>query len=171
MVPPCNCGRISLLCIFRSLNSSGMLRLMGTSMGLKSVSRACAECQRPVGQTARGAVVELVSAYAVGGIIVGEASGCPVIFAQSVLGAYPEVALQVFLDARYVEAGGAGHGCHPSRFGMVAHQRCLRYLSRECRTCLCTRPWGRIRSGVCRLSGPLPRCPLCPSPGFRCRYA
>ena len=81
-----------------------------------------AECQRPVGQTARGAVVELVSAYAVGGIIVGEASGCPVIFAQSVLGAYPEVALQVFLDVRYVEAGGAGHGCHPSRFGMVAHQ-------------------------------------------------
>ena len=38
------------------------------------------------------------------------------------MGAYPEVALQVFLDARYVEAGGAGHGCHPARFGMVAHQ-------------------------------------------------
>ena len=81
-----------------------------------------AEDERAVGQTARGAVVELVSAYAVGGVIVGEASGCPVIFAQSVLGAYPEVALQVFLDARYVEAGGAGHGCHPARFGMVAHQ-------------------------------------------------
>lgn len=48
-----------------------------------------AEDERAVGQARRGAVVELVSAYAVSGVIVGESCGCPVIFAQTVLGAYP----------------------------------------------------------------------------------
>lgn len=81
-----------------------------------------AEDERAVGQAAGRTLVELIAAQPVGRVVIGEALGGRVVFAQSVQSADPQIALGVLLDGRDFETGGAGHGHEPLFGGNVAQQ-------------------------------------------------
>ena len=93
----------------------GDIAFWGGGHGVEEGQSVCpAQGQGAVGQAARGAVVELVAPDAVIREVVGKAARLHVQFAQSMLGSDPEVALAVFLDARYVRAGGSLQRLQPT---------------------------------------------------------